>query len=449
MAAAVPLSPIIVIEPYNFEDIYIYNSICDYVKTGISTLMCPKTVEVAGNTKRRRIESQNLKPKELIITELSPVNKDEYMAQNSQPNEFTRSDTQIMAGDVIKRIDSSSFSKFLRGQDTTPLATIKDVNRQVILELQSLKETGEGKNSQSESSDEDEQHTSILTAHQISIQGRPTTVIKTDYVYPAELTNCSFIIKPRNLLNYIEYDGRNLVVLPIPDDRTGKQIIFNSQGKWCPNGGVGPGYPSCKTCPFYQSTGRSNETNFPSMWFPFFRIKTSIPGQPKSIATQERGWIYKAWGLQSVTQLRTRLNKKFHQKIPLPDPKNQITSDYLYCFLEKFSHWWQIQLSLQLPVNQEALSSLPEIFKNFIDIVKDYDYDHFGVNNFFIPREESKKIRQLYNLDGRACHTFTKSQIIPNGDTITIDNTPDYINMWLRGGPGGQNTLCVEDADDH
>ena len=275
------------------------------------------------------------------------------------------------------------------------------------------------------------------------------TVIKTDYVYPAELTNYSEFINSENKLNYIKYGGRNLVVLHIPDDSRGTQIIFNSQAKWCPNGGVGPGYPSCKTCPFYQSTGSSNDVNFPGMWFPFFRIKTSIPGQPKSIATQERGWIYKAWGLQSVKDLRTRLYDRF--KIPLPEGQ-ELTSDFLYCFLEKFSHWWQIQLSLQLPLKKgETLWDTSSILQEFKNIVETYDYDHFGGDKNCFKKRESK-IEGLYSLssDGPCySHEGAITKVNDDNTTITIDNTPDYINMWLRGGPGGQNSLCVEDADDH
>jgi hypothetical protein len=186
------------------------------------------------------------------------------------------------------------------------------------------------------------------------------------------------------------------------------------------------------------------------MWFPFFRIKTSIPGQTKSIATQERGWIYKAWGLQSVTELRKRLRKRFQGKIALPEEGKELTSDFLYCFLEKFSHWWQIQLSLQLPVEQGALWQTSPILQELKKIVENYDYDHFrGDEECFILRR-GNKITKLYDLSKTACCRLEKSKVANGEDnTITIDYTPDYINMWLRGGPGGTNTLCVEDGDDH
>jgi hypothetical protein len=139
MAEAGPLTPIIVIEPYNFEDIYIYNSICDYVKTGIksisdtvvSRLICPKTAE---ETRKRKAKDEAGEENDEVFPKQYCINVTEL-----QPRELAGSITgSIPVDNTIKRIDSGSFSEFLRVTDTTPLTTIKDLNRQVILQLQSL-----------------------------------------------------------------------------------------------------------------------------------------------------------------------------------------------------------------------------------------------------------------------------------------------------------------------
>jgi hypothetical protein len=459
------------INPDNYEDRNVYNSICEYLRVAsnqvVTTIrhigICPKNSRDIVKPKRIKVSTPQevWTPKQVEVTEKNPVNMDTYM--DTVPS-LERAGTVVIKEEEkeprIKKISSRSFSKSLGSKsDTIQITNIKELNRQISLEVQNLNETLdrivqikrlERTESGGSLSDEDEQKIkNELTTNQIVISGRVTTVNKPNFSYPQELNNCKFI-NAENVLNYIDYGCRNLVVLPIPDDSTRAQIIFNSQGKWCPNGGVGPGYPTSKFCPFYKSTGHSNETNFPDMWFPFFRIKTSIPGQNKSIATQERGWIYKAWGLQSVTQLRTRLRERLKKAIPsLSEEKEPLTSDFLYCFLEKFSHWWQIQLSLQLPVKEGTLWETSPILQELKNIVENYDYDHFGGKNCFIPRGENK-IRQLYLLSEPACRTLEKSKVaLINDNTIAIDYTPDYINMWLRGGPGGTNTLCVEDGDDH
>jgi len=456
----------IVIDPDNYEDRHIYNSICEYAKVIVRSIadfsttgLCPKNSKV---TLKARTRTREIFPQKVDVEEVTPVNQEQM---DVEPPQLTRIDTQIIKQqeERIKKINSRAFSSFLG--TSTPLNNIKELNRQIILDLQSssLKperiieikkiERSQSIDSSNTSLSHDEQgDIRTSTKDQIVINRSVTNVWRNYYYeYPSELIGSSFN-KNENVLNYIKYENRDLVVLPILDDSKGAQIIFNSNGKWCPNGGIGPGYLSSKNCPFYMSTGVSNPdaVNFPGMWFPFFRIKTSIPGQDRSISKQERGWIYKAWGLQSVSQLRQRLENTFE----ILRPTGPETGDFLYCFLEKFSHWWQIQLSLQLPITQEkTLWDTSDILKKFKEIVLKYDYDHFGGDkNCFIPRK-TQSINKKYTLDSSPCHTFQKSIIEVSADTIIIDNTPEHINKWLRSGTEynqhSQYNLCIEDNEDH
>ena len=208
------------------------------------------------------------------------------------------------------------------------------------------------------------------------------------------------------------------------------QIIFNSNGKWCPNGGIGPSYPTSKICPFYKSTGVSNPSsvNFPNMWFPFFRIKTSQEKQGSNIP---KGWIYKAWGLQSVKQLRERLTERFQ----IPAPTFPETSDFLYCFLEKFSHWWQIQLSLQLPIDEGTMWSTNDILKKMKDIVLNYDYDHFGGDYKCFIKNTNTPEKYILETDPKFSCDEKHSNLI-------------QINNLLRNYYGTPNTLPIEDTED-
>jgi hypothetical protein len=164
------------------------------------------------------------------------------------------------------------------------------------------------------------------------------------------------------------------------------------------------------------------------MWFPFFRIKTSNANEDSPIG---RGWIYKAWGLQSVKQLRKRLSDKF--QIPEVKEQENESKDFLYCFLEKFSHWWQIQLSLQLPLEPDTLWDTTPILKKLKEIAINYDYDHFGGDHkCFLKNANTPK-------------EYTLKEDGPDQTYNNTDDNPEIINEWLRR---GGNKLVIEDKDD-
>lgn len=121
----------------------------------------------------------------------------------------------------------------------------------------------------------------------------------------------------------VVYLDRHLTTVTIP------KYAFNNKGTWIPVA------TNCKVLGFYLSTGTSNEgKNFPGIWFPFLRIKTGVK---KYSYDMDRGWIWKANGLQ-----RNRTFLELLEKI-MP------ISDFLLVFFEKFSHFWQVQMSAALP----------------------------------------------------------------------------------------------------
>ena len=434
----------------NYEERHIYNSICEY-----SRRMC----EFFSNKIDKLSPSDVItRDRTILKRKIEPRSQPTIKVLQPAQTKLFRSDTEILTNTNtntrIKKIDSNQFKSFFSTSEPPDLKTIKDVNRQIILELQSLSEKpsrileierikrkGSDKSiNQEEKIDEEEEDEEQVIQKQ-DIKKIYNPVNKPTYRSGIE----------NNKVNYIMYDNRAIVVLPIPDDREKIQIIFNSNGTWVPNGGIGPGYPKCKTCPFYRSTGKSNEANFPDMWFPFFRVKTSIPGQSKSISKMPRGWIYKAWGLQSVSQLRKRLVERFPDKIQAVEGNE--SSDFLFCFFEKFSHWWQIQLSLKLPIKDGTLWETIPILKNLKGIVENYDYDHFGGDrNCFLPIKTAQL--QTYKLKSEPIDIYQEFQTTLDTDQgkITTSNTPEVINEWLRGGTlnhDKSNALCVEDDEDH
>lgn len=135
---------------------------------------------------------------------------------------------------------------------------------------------------------------------------------------------------------------RDLVVVSIP------KYALNNQGGWNNNGAsIGTAYV-CKNCPFYLSSGTSNTNNFPGIWFPFVRIQE----KKKEFSTDmHRGWISKVFGLHR--EGGTYGGKEFWPGLEKMGVKR---SQFLEeVFFEKFSHWWQVQISAALPLTQKSL----------------------------------------------------------------------------------------------
>jgi hypothetical protein len=199
----------------------------------------------------------------------------------------------------------------------------------------------------------------------------------------------------------IVYTGRHLITIPVPEK------YFNSKGQWAPMGAYQK-YNTCKSCGFYLSTGTSNEgKNFPGMWFPFMRIREI--GKTEYI-DMDRGWITKAFGLKSYTPALKDL-----EKLGVP------TTPFLLVFLEKFSYWWQVQISASLPSSPDSLWSVhPELIK-LKSILMEYDYTNYDglIRNPDIIKE--------YTV-GRCERRYTE---------------PEEVNTWLRE----HNALCENNDD--
>ncbi len=172
------------------EDSYIYYSICDYSEAIVDQIDkdIKELCNFCGSCKK------SYSPKELVplqspeFTELKPSNTSKRI--RTEHNHIKSK---------IKRLDSNEFSNFLQ-KDIDPNSTIKDINREIILKLQSISE--------------DPFRTMLQPVNPVQLHIEKIT------------------------LSYINYTGRSLVVLPIPNDSKSLQIIFNSDGKWCPNGGI-------------------------------------------------------------------------------------------------------------------------------------------------------------------------------------------------------------------
>lgn len=122
-------------------------------------------------------------------------------------------------------------------------------------------------------------------------------------------------------------DRRYLAVVKIPD------YVFAMSAK--------PLYRStgCKNIGFYLSSGTSNETNFPGMWFPFTCVEPV-------------GWIRKEKGLDLFFRRYWLENKDiFGVKI-------------VQKFLEKFAHFWQVRISAGMPSDPDSLwNKIPAMIK--------------------------------------------------------------------------------------
>jgi hypothetical protein len=150
---------------------------------------------------------------------------------------------------------------------------------------------------------------------------------------------------------------RDLVIVPVP-----KRYINNKSKKWLPNS-IFNTLGDCINCGFYLSTGTSNiGKNFPGMWFPFLRIQEK---DKKYSSDMEKGWIYKASGLH-------REHPKFWEKlIEFGIKKTEFLEKV---FFEKFSHWWQVQISAALPLTQDSLWNSHEELIKLKTIALMFDY---------------------------------------------------------------------------
>ena len=157
---------------------------------------------------------------------------------------------------------------------------------------------------------------------------------------------------------YFNQQPRNIVIVKVPEQ------YFTEKGTWIPEGRYyRPN--TCKNLAYYLSSGTSNEgKNFPNMWFPFLRVKTSEKGN------EPKGWLDKAYGLETSIMLFKHLKKSFNIDVMSKTPEMM----FLLVFLEKFSYWWQITISASLPSPDDTKWNEP-ILRKIRDLALTYEYD--------------------------------------------------------------------------
>lgn len=199
------------------------------------------------------------------------------------------------------------------------------------------------------------------------------------------------ILKRLSKIN--KYRGRLLTIVTIPE-----RYIYN--GKWVNNGSPAINfYLSCRNCGFYNSSGASNDVNFKGIWFPFLGIDND-------------GWIRKSQFICDSKDFISSLENFFNLSVK--------KGDFLYYFLEKFSHWWQVSVSAAMPnIGDYYLWNIHPDLAKLKAIALNYDYDF--IKSSFIPRDDIVKA-YLLNI---------------NTDIENIIE-PNIINSWLSE----NNALC-------
>lgn len=200
---------------------------------------------------------------------------------------------------------------------------------------------------------------------------------------------------------------RDFVLVPVP------KFAFNNQGGWNNNGaGLGTIH-KCKNCPFYLSSGTSNMgKNFPGMWFPFVRIQ-----EKKKILSsdQNRGWIWKVYGLQR--EGGTYGGKDFWAGLEKMGIKR--TQFLEEVFFEKFSHWWQVQISAALPLTQKSLWNSHRELIALKEVALTMNYESF--EGWYKPKKP----------------IVTRWAV---GKCDSVLSSPEQANAWLKK----HNALCQE-----
>jgi hypothetical protein len=212
-------------------------------------------------------------------------------------------------------------------------------------------------------------------------------------------------------VNYIGTITRTLTIVEIP-----KRAFYGNV--WLYDGSSHIFRPSCKNCPFYLSTGTSNDINFPNVWFPFLRIKET---EDKTFVNQDRGWIYKASMLKNSRRFKDAFDKLFKNRNP---EDNIVKYEKTFnSFFEKFSHWWQVSISAAMDVDASSVWNHDPFLLKVKILALEYNFKLNPRNdNYFTIKDENEKITRY---------------IINQVENEYI--RPEDINIWLKK----QNSLCL------
>jgi hypothetical protein len=215
-----------------------------------------------------------------------------------------------------------------------------------------------------------------------------------------EISKNSIFMDIEDVINYsssLSSLNRFICIIPIPIENLAQNT--NGYFSWKSHGSPQPSvlYNTCTNCAFFNSTGTSNEINFPGVWFPVLRI------------TQD-GWIAKAQFL-----CKSKIFMKNLEKFGI----NVSENSFINIFLEKFSHWWQVSISSALPSTTQTC-----LWSTHPDLIK----------------LKAIALNYVYNPDESI---FYHSDAIIKKYNINTDNCPkisnkDVVNDWFYS----KNALC-------
>jgi hypothetical protein len=200
------------------------------------------------------------------------------------------------------------------------------------------------------------------------------------------------------IYNAVDYP-RNLVIVPVPKRGWAPSSIINSFYTNLP----------CQNCAFYLSSGNSNPgQNFPNIYFPFSRVAEKSD-------EHSAGWITKFSGgggkaVKDLINDLKKLNSDSFGNLSEADEKT------LFCFLDKFGVWWQLQSSAALIPRETGYWDVLPILRAVKTICLKYDYI-MDMNSGLFKFKRNKEIIQFIDINS--------SQLSGEKDD------PKDINKWL------------------
>jgi hypothetical protein len=215
---------------------------------------------------------------------------------------------------------------------------------------------------------------------------------------------------------------RTMTIIKIPPSPSNIILTTLTVGKtphWIP-GGTYSNYNTCTSIGFYLSSGSSNAINYKGVWFPFSRIREISTNTP-SESSDHKGYIKKFWGLNANAILIQRLKELLGLHL----------SEFITrALFEKFSHWWQVQISAALGTDPDSLWNVHKELIAIKSICFMYVYDMY---DGFISLEKLSSNKKYKNIK----YKIITEYIIPNNPPITLKD-PIEINKWLVN----NNALC-------
>jgi len=209
-------------------------------------------------------------------------------------------------------------------------------------------------------------------------------------------------------IKYITNPIRTFTIVQVPESAFNRSV---KPSTWSYDGSSHIFRPTSKNCPFYLSSGTSNEVNFPNVWFPFLRIKET---EDRKFYDQDRGWIHKSSMLTNSRVFKNAFYQLFKDKFG-EDIETKYKNTFI-AFFEKFSHWWQVSISSTMDVGANSLWNHDPFLLKVKILALEYSFELYPRDNIthFKPRNEDEKITRYIIKDIEAEY-----------------NLPEDVNGWL------------------